>query len=70
MSDLPDSISDNLGKVEDTNLYGKLILNYSKKELAAYIIWQNKEAEKRIEEKHEQLRIFRKRHKHIFSSGL
>ena len=66
---LPESIKANLPKVEGATIYGKPILDYSKEELAAYIIWQEDQSHNAMIEKHEQLRKFRKRERHLFAKG-
>ena len=50
------SITNNLGRVDGALVYGKAILSYSKKELAALCIFHNDRYLAMIEEKHRQLR--------------
>ena len=50
----PASIKNNLSKVESCMLYGKKITDYSKEELAAFIIHQMEQQEKMWEEKARQ----------------
>ena len=51
----PASIKNNLSKVEGSVLYGKKIMDYSKKELAAFIIHQTDERNNMMEEKARQI---------------
>ena len=50
----PASIANNLSKVETCMLYGKKITDYSKEELAAFIIHQMEQQEKMWKEKARQ----------------
>jgi len=51
----PASIKNNLSKVESHTLYGKKIMDYSKEELAAFIIYQNEQRVEMMEEKARQI---------------
>lgn len=53
---LPASIENNLGRVDGALIYGKGILSYSKRELAALCIFHNDQYLAMIEEKHRQIR--------------
>ena len=57
--DLPDCITSYLSDIERSRLYGKPILDYSKEELAAYIMWMNEDVLDRMEEKHRQFKMLR-----------
>lgn len=50
------SIKNNLGRVDGALIYGKAILSYSKRELAALCIFHNDQYLAMIEEKHRQIR--------------
>lgn len=50
------SIKNNLGRVDGALIYGKAILSYSKRELAAMCIFLNDQYLAMIEEKQRQLR--------------
>ena len=51
----PASMTNNLSKVEGHMLYGKKIMDYSKKELAAFIIHQAEQRINMMEEKATQI---------------
>lgn len=50
----PASMTSNLSKVESCMLYGKNIMDYSKEELAAFIIHQTEQRSDMMEEKARQ----------------
>ena len=56
MEATPASIRNNLSKVEGHTLYGKKIMDYSKEELAAFIIHQGEQRVEMIEEKARQIK--------------
>lgn len=51
----PASMTNNLGEVEGHMLYGKKIMDYTKEELAAFIIHQNEQHIDMVEEKNKQI---------------